>query len=436
MDEGVLSKRISEWVAGARERIVGLTSDLIRYNTVNRITDGTELPAQLALYDYWKEMKLDTQLYSPESAPGFREHPAYYPGKDYTNRPNVAGVWKGSGGGRSLLFSSHIDTAVEASGWTSSPWEPRLERDRLYGLGAYDMKGGLAASTMAVRCLMELGVRPSGDVILESVVDEEFGGANGTLAARLMGYRADAAILPEPTNLAVCPATRGGALWRLTFRGQTGMSFNGETFRNPVYDAARFLVYLEQFERERNLRGGLAPWYDSEGDLPVIPTRAKAGNLGAALCDVGPDVCEIDVWVECHPGETEQSLRESILEGYRRSGLAEERIPDFRSLIRFLPGSQVPPDFPLLGVLREQVAGVTGRPAALKGAPFACDAFMFNLYSPTPAVVLGPCGANAHAADEYVDVGSLLALTEIYARTIVAWCGIQPNEEAVSCAKR
>ncbi|WJH36995.1 hypothetical protein N6H14_15710 [Paenibacillus sp. CC-CFT747] len=134
---------------------------------------------------------------------------------------------------------------------------------------------------MAVKCLMDLGLRPLGDVILESVVDEEFGGANGTLAGRLMGYNADAAIIPEPTNLAICPATRGGALWRLVFRGQTGLAFSGETIRNPLYDAAKFLVYLEQFERERSKGGGPAPWYTSSGDLPVIPTRAAAGDLAS-----------------------------------------------------------------------------------------------------------------------------------------------------------
>ena len=74
---------------------------------------------------------------------------------------------------------------------------------------------------------------------------------------------------------------------------------------------------------------------------------------------------------------------------------------------------------------------MTGRPAIVKGAPFACDAFVFNLYSPTPAVVLGPSGANAHAADEYVEVESLGRLTEIYARTIVEWCGVQIDEENV-----
>jgi acetylornithine deacetylase len=196
--------RISRWVKDHRQAIVELTADLVRYNTVNLVTDGTERDCRLFVAKTLEGMGLDTNVYSPEEAPGFRTHPAYFPGKDYSGRPNVAGRWKGNGTGKSLLFSSHIDTAVVAPGWPGSPWEPYESEGKLYGLGAFDMKGGLAASVMAVRCLMELGLEPAGDVIVESVVDEEFGGANGTLAGRLMGYHADAAINKGRRPLAAC----------------------------------------------------------------------------------------------------------------------------------------------------------------------------------------------------------------------------------------
>ena len=420
--------RISQWVKDHRQAIVGLTADLVRYNTVNLVTDGTERDCQLFVARTLKGMGLDTNVYSPEEAPGFRTHPAYFPGKDYSARPNVAGRWKGNGTGKSLLFSSHIDTAVVAPGWPGSPWEAYESEGKLFGLGAFDMKGGLAASVMAVRCLIELGLEPAGDVIVESVVDEEFGGANGTLAGRLMGYRADAAIIPEPTNLAICPATRGGALWRLVFRGKTGLAFSGEKLVNPLYDAGKFLVFLERYERERAGKAGPLPWYGSASELPIIPTRAAAGDLQAELCDVGPEVCELDVWVECYPGVTEEQLKQELIDGYRAMFGEEAAVPEFRKMIRFLPGSQVPPEFPLLGVLKDESAAVTGKEPNVQGAPFACDAFMFNLHSPAPAVVLGPAGANAHAAGEYVEIDSLLQLTEIYARTIVNWCGATPKE--------
>ncbi|RKN84259.1 M20/M25/M40 family metallo-hydrolase [Paenibacillus ginsengarvi] len=424
-----LSKNISRWIAKHRDDIVGLTADLIRHDTVNLVTDGRERECQEQIAAVLGGLGLETALYSPEEAPGFREHPAYFPGKDYAQRPNVAGRWKGGGGGKSLLFSSHADTAVVAPGWSGSPWEPREQNGKLYGLGSFDMKGGLAASIMAIRCLKELGIQPAGDVTVESVVDEEFGGANGTLAGRLMGYNADAAIIPEPTNMAICPATRGGALWRLTFRGKTGLSFSGETLVNPLYDTGKFLVFLEKFEKMRSGASGPAPWYaDDASGLPVIVTRAEAGDMTAALCDVGPEQSDIDIWVECYPGVSEEQLKRELTDGYAAM-FPEGQMPEFRKMIRFLPGSELMPDFPLIGLLGREVADVCGHEPQVRGAPFACDAFMFNLHSPTPAIVLGPSGAKAHAADEYVDIESLLRLTEVYARTIVRWCGVSSLHE-------
>lgn len=437
MDNELLEAQIADWVRRNGRQITDLASELIRFPTVNLVTDGTERDSQHYVASVLERLGLETTLYSPEDAPGFREHPAYYPGKDYKDRPNVAGRWRGGGSdsdsgnsrGRSLLFSSHIDTAVIAPGWSASPWEPYIKDGKLYGLGSFDMKGGLAASIMAVQCLLELGLRPAGDVVVESVVDEEFGGANGTLAGRLMGFHADAAIIPEPTNHVVCPATRGGALWRTTFRGKTGLAFGGETLVNPLFDAGRFLVYLEQYEKARSRGPGPGPWYESMPELPVIVTRAEAGDMQAALCDVGPEQCDLDIWVECHPGVTEDELQEEIVRGYVQQYGEGVSVPEFRKMIRFLPGSQLPPDFPLLPLLADEVKRVTGEEPAVQGAPFACDAFMFNLYSSTPAVVLGPRGANAHAADEYVEVESLLRLTEIYARIIVKWCGLSHADE-------
>lgn len=424
MDIDCIEERISGWVTDNRSAIIGLVSDLIRFPTVNLVTDGTERECQEYIASVLGDMGLETNLYSPEDAPGFRSHPAYFPGKDYSGRPNVAGRWRGSkSGGKSLLFSSHADTAVVAPGWSTSPWEPRESDGKLYGLGSFDMKGGLAASIMAVRCLINLGFCPDGDVLVESVVDEEFGGANGTLAGRLMGYNADAAIIPEPTNMAICPATRGGALWRVTFRGKTGLSFSGETLVNPLYDAGKFLVFLERFEQENSRVPGPAPWYGETSGLPVIATRAEAGDLSAALCDVGPERCDLDIWVECYPGTTEEQLMRQLVGGYAAM-FEGAQLPEFNKMIRFLPGSEVAPDFPLLPLLAKEIKELCGDEPVMKGAPFACDAFMFNLHSPTPAVVLGPSGANAHAADEYVEVDSLLRLTELYARIIVKWCGV------------
>ncbi|GIP37118.1 acetylornithine deacetylase [Paenibacillus sp. J31TS4] len=425
--------RIREWTRRNRGELIDLVSELVTHDTVNRVVTGNEKACQEALLARLLRYGFEAELYELEDLPGFRSHPAYYPGKDYRGRPNVCAEWRGTGGGRSLLFSSHIDTAAAAPGWPADPFTTRVEDNRLYGIGSFDMKGGLAASILAVRCLMELGIRLRGDVLLESVVDEEFGGANGTVAGRAKGTRADAVVIPEPTNLALYAATRGGALWRVTFRGTTGLAFSGETLHNPAQDAARFIVFLEAFERERAQSSGPEPWYgDSRETLPILVTRLEAGDLTAPLCDVGPVECHVDLWVECYPGVTEEMLKESLLLGYERfcgqtleEGLAQ---PEFRKMIRFLPGTSVDPSCPLIPVLSREIEAATGRPASVTGSPFACDAFVFNEYGAGPALILGPSGANAHAPDEYVELDSLELLIEIYASALIRWCGVQEED--------
>lgn len=419
---------VRRWIAQNKTGILQLVSELVKIDTVNQVVAGTERELQHYVGHVLRDkLRMEVDLFCPEDVPGFHEHPAYFPGRNYADRPNVVGVLRGRGGGRSLLFSSHADTAPMASGWPHDPWEPVIKGERLYGLGSFDMKGGLAASIMAVRCLQELGIPLRGDVLIESVVDEEFGGANGTLACRLRGYHADAAIIPEPTNMAICPASRGGALWRVTFQGNAGMSFSGEVIDNPVYSAGTFIHFLKTFENERNASAGPSPWYDRNQTLPVIITRVEAGDMKAALCDSGPAECHIDIWVECYPGVTEEGLRSELLAAYhrycRRTGVDCRDDLQFKKMIRFLPGSEVAADFPLISLLTEEVNLVTGQAAVVRGAPFACDAFMFNLYSATPALILGPAGGNAHAAEEFLDIPRLFELVEVYARTLLRWCG-------------
>lgn len=431
MEDNKWNESIRTWVNDNKKNTIELVQDLVRFNTVNEVTHGSEKACQLFLAKYLNDMGMKVDVFSPEDVPHFREHEAYYPGKDYSARPNVVAVIKGTGGGKSLMFSSHMDTTVAAPGWLNDPWHPEIKRNKLYGLGTFDMKGGLAASVMAARCISELGIQLKGDLYVESVVDEEFGGANGTLASRIKGYNPDAAIIPEPTNMAVCPGARGGALWRVTFKGNGGMSFSGEKITNPTTIAAKFILFLEEYEMAAREKAGPPPWFENDHSLSVIVTRLEAGDISAVLCDSGPVECHVDIWVECHPRITEEQLKQELLTGYRQkyaAQYAEWQEPLFTQMIRFLPGCEVDPAFPLIGIMTQTVEKVTGIPAMKAGAPFACDAFMFNLYSPTPAIIMGPCGANAHAPDEYIDIPEFLQLIEIYVLIILDWCGVIGKE--------
>jgi acetylornithine deacetylase len=121
-----------------------------------------------------------------------------------------------------------VDTLPKGSApWTKDPFGGTVEGNRVFGRGTNEMKGGVATNLFVLEALHQLKIRLTGDLVFESVIDEEFGGANGTLAGRLMGFNADAAILSEPSFLRICPAQRGGRIAHLTMRAAGGVLVEG-----------------------------------------------------------------------------------------------------------------------------------------------------------------------------------------------------------------
>ena len=139
---------------------------------------------------------------------------------NYDNRPNVVGTFRGTGGGRSLILNGHIDTVTvePEEAWTRNPFSGDIDTGLMYGRGTSDMKGGLMAAVMAMAYLLEAGASLKGDVILQSVVNEEHAG-NGTLDLVRRGYRADGAIVLEPTNNTIAVSHPGGLYWQVTVPG-------------------------------------------------------------------------------------------------------------------------------------------------------------------------------------------------------------------------
>jgi acetylornithine deacetylase len=423
MSPADLIERIRDWVEGHREEIFLLTENLIRFPSENRAPVGLEQACQRYVAQVLRDLDLEVDEFEPTSVAGLLEHEAFWPGRDYTDRPNVVGVWRGSARGRSLLFTSHADVVPGLEG-VFPPYEPVRRGARLYGRGASDMKGGLAASVMAVKCLQELGLRLAGDVLVESVVDEENGGANGTLACRLKGYLADAAICPEPNGMILSPAHRGGRYWEVVVEGSPGVPFGSSDLVNPAYAIGHLAVAIESWERERNARRTAPAVYAGDPGLPVVVSTIEATSPLVAV----PGRGRLRVWVEVHPGTSEEDLRRDFL-GYLEQVTARTPVllqcrMEIHPVTRFLPGSEVPAGHPIVATLQETYGAVRGQPPEIRGAPFACDVFMLNLFGGTPCVILGPRGGNAHAPDEWVMMQDLVDLTAVFALTAAEWCGV------------
>lgn len=424
---------ILAWVAAHQADVIGLAQALVRIPSENKQPHGAEKACQMFVVDFLRGLGCRVDVFNPLDVVGLTEHPAYWPGHDYTDRPDVVGVLTAQPGGpvgkaagrKSLLFTGHIDVVPAVGQGKYGWWDGTIAEGKLYGRGANDMKGGIAAYLMAARCVRELGLPLKGDLILETVVDEEFGGAHGSLACRLRGYNADLAILPEPNNMLVSTAHRGGQQFRLfAYTEGVGMGFGDTVFRDPVTALGHLLAALDRYNEDRQprLRGK-----GFENDVfPLMPFVLRAGELlpwgtGEAI----PATAWVEFWIEIPPGITEAQLKAELHEVVERTTAvtpALQRVSvRWEERTRFLAGSAMSDANSALAALVANFAAVTGQPPTCGPAPFACDGFIFNLHSPTPVVVLGPRGGNAHAPDEWVDVDDLVALTKTYALTIADW---------------
>ncbi|WP_127589147.1 M20/M25/M40 family metallo-hydrolase [Paenibacillus koleovorans] len=417
----------SKLIEDTLRRFVGIPSE-------NKYPVGNELQAQLEMETIMQQLGMETDLFLVTDVPGIEQHEAFLSdGRDYSNRPNVVGVLRGTGEGKSLIFNGHMDTVpIGRELWSQDPFDAAINDGKLYGLGIFDMKGGLLASLMALRCLRDLGYTTQGDVIVESVVDEEFGGSNGTLACILRGYEADAAIIPEPTNMVICPINQGGFYYRVSFHGRAGRSFSGEKLINPAFQAARFLEIIYQFHEWRNENDVPDPMFPNN-ELRTDVQTVFAGDPSIELGDRVPSSCSIDLWIQVLPGVTDTETWRQFTEFYTPRVQADALLAGANMRIekkmRFLPGTGIDPNHPIVSTLYEAGQEGAGRELSVLGAPFACDSYMFNLYSQTPVVIFGPCGGNAHAPDEYIVVEEYHKLIQTYALTIAKWCGISGQEE-------
>ena len=226
----------------------------------------------------------EPDIYELDSVAGLRDHPIFVDGREYAGRPNIGSAPARPAQGRSLILSGHVDTVPRGTQpWTRDAFGGQIEGNRLYGRGSNDMKAGVGINLFVAEVQWRaLDLRLAGDLIFETVVDEEFGGVNGTLAGRLRGYSADAAIIAEPSFLRVCAAQRGGRIAHVTFTGAGGILSEGEYPAGVVDQVTHFLVEVQKFGVERRRRVHSHPLYAHHVDpVPVSVTKRFSRLPGA-----------------------------------------------------------------------------------------------------------------------------------------------------------
>lgn len=384
-----------------RDRLIALLADLVRIDSTNPdLVRGGAGEGAIArfLEGYCRAAGLETQ--SREVAPG---------------RPNVIARLRGRGMRPGLILNGHVDT-VAVEGMAIDPFGAEVRDGRLYGRGAYDMKGGIAAMIEGVLSAGEQG-HPLGDVVLTMVADEEYASLGTQAIVRdIREGRLDsgAAIVTESTALDVVIAHRGFAWITIETRGRAA---HGSRFMDGV-DAivrmGRVLAELERLERDVLRRR----------THPLV----KRPSLHAALIEGGTgwstyaDRCRVCVERRTLPSETEEDVKAEVEELLTRLRLEDRDFEASSEVTLFRPGLEVPAQSVLVRSLGRSVEQVTGASPSLRGELAWLDSALLG-EAGVPTVIFGPGGQGAHADVEWVDIDSVATASETLRRFILEWDG-------------
>ena len=434
-----LEQELVDELAAREGEIVGLASDLIRFDTTSRMVGDPpreEAALQRHLADRLAAAGFEIDLFEPDAA-SLQGKPLVPPGLDFAGRPQLAARRAGGGGGRSLLLNGHIDVvpADESEGWTSPPRDPVVRNGFLFGRGSCDMKGGIAAMVVAAEALARRGVL-AGDLIVATNTDEESSGAGGTALVE-RGVRADGAIVTEPTGLDVWISCRGSTYAAVTVPGRAGHA----EIAHPHWRQGGAVNAIEKAQVVIDaLRAISARWADDAtlrhprlSAPAAVVTAINAGDWavtipGEARLKVAamflPQHADADGWAS--------GVQREISEAIAGACAADDWLAENPVTVEWWPNTVMPleidADEPIVAVTCEAVADIGG-PARLTGLDSWYDGATFTLLAGTPAVGLGPSGLGrdgasvAHAVDEHVPVADLVRCAQAIAVAALRFCG-------------
>ena len=427
-----LERRVCEHVDRRQSELVDLVRALIGFDTVTH-TDGAPPRDEAALQRFLAERLAarGAQVRVAEPEPALvAGHPTIPEGFTFAGRPQLVARFPGTGAGRTLLLNGHVDVVdVEPrAAWSCDPFDAVVRDGAVWGRGACDMKGGVACMVFAAEVLAGLGVRLAGDLVVNTVTDEESTGAGGLASARTL--RADAAIVPEPSALAVWIACRGSLLARIAVDGRAGHA--GLPLRSPAaggaVNAIEKAAYLIEAIRRLREEWALRPRHPLLSPADCVPTMVTGGEWLVSY----PAACTLDCHIEFLPDESGDgglAVRREFEAWIARAADADpwlrENPPRVEWLLGAVPPAEVSPAEPVV----ETLVGVErdlGRSGRIGGLDNWHDGATLVVEAGIPAVCYGPGDIFlAHGADERVPIDELLACTQGIALGAMRFCGAE-----------
>lgn len=382
-------------VAIDRDYLIKTLTDLVSINSVNpSLVPGGGGETEIAAYtaNSLASLGLEVAIHEPE--PG---------------RPSVVGRLPGQSKGRTLMLNAHYDTVGVQD--MAEPFSAAIRQGQLYGRGAYDMKGSLAACIAAAKAVVEEGQPLAGDLLIAAVADEEY--ASLGTADIIQHYPIDGAIVTEPTALDICLAHKGFVWLEVETFGRAAHGSRFDLGIDAIMRMGRFLSELDRLEQA--LRAG--PEHLLVGPPSLHAAMIKGGTELSAYAAH----CQLQIERRTIPGESEEQVLSEIQAIIGRLAAQD---PSFRATVTVTFSRQpfeVSPDRELVQILDKAANKVLGRSPAMVGdTPWMDSALLAAAGVET--VVIGPAGGGAHAREEWVDIDSAVNLAEILFWTAIAYC--------------
>ncbi|KXA98216.1 hypothetical protein AKJ39_02385 [candidate division MSBL1 archaeon SCGC-AAA259J03] len=423
-------KKVVREIDESREEIVELLRDFIGYKTISprpqldidrsEHRDFTALACEIL-----EELgfELDVWEVDPQKLENFPGS-GVEPDKDLSDMPVVVGTRESSGDAKSLILNGHYDVvpAGKRKNWNHDPYGGEVVDDKVFGRGACDMKGGIVAMLKAIEFVERVGIDFDGDLTVELVPDEE-SGSMGTLSCCQRGYEADAAIIPEPTDMEnILLAMRGNQCGSITVFGRAGHADNPQPHWrsggavNAITKSAKIIDCLKELEED---------WRDRPDKkhrlLPsdtIVPTIIEGGDWLIKY----PEEVEIEFDANFIGTENpREEIEEKVMTVAETDPWMKENPPE----IEFYPwlyGAEVSEDEELVKTAKSVIRELFDTELKPTGTGSLTDAIHLINYSEIPTISVGPSHTGAHETNEYIEIEELIKTTKILALMVLRWC--------------
>ena len=418
-------KLIISTIEKNKHELFELVAELVRIPSVV----GNEEKAQEWIFEQYKKIGLNVLLLQADREK-ICHHPAFIDsGISYKNRPNVIGILEGDTQYRSLTLNGHIDVVSPEpiDAWSHNPWGGKIQDGKLFGRGSCDMKGGLISNYFALKTLIELGLKPKGTVILQSVIEEEAGGGGGTLSCMLdKDLRTTGFISSEPHGLRVVVSHAGVLYFKIKIIGKTAHGGEAHLGVNAIEKMCCIVDALKKLNEKRQSELRYELFENGSGKAAHLNVgKMRAGDWPSTVAGFADLECRISFI----PGETRDDVKKLIEDTVKNVAIQDEWLKNNQPTVDWFGWSAEPwyqdPNSSFVKGLQNSAFQVLGHSPVIIGRASGNDARFTQYFENMDGVCFGPVGGNMHGIDEYVTLDSLVKTSQILALHCIDWCGLR-----------